>query len=177
MDRHTLPVMQDFLNNASANFIGSFLAGFVLVGLYVLVQWFLAATDIEISYSWKYHGPIEQPTVLAPQFDIRNRSRSRTYYIANVAYIKDGKPVAAFDNKSIWGTELKPGTITFIPAEPIRALTTLQHCLDAEVHVRLQTGRLFWLKGKGPGQQKHGLMQRAAFWLRARLEAGAIPME
>jgi hypothetical protein len=169
--------MHDFLLNASANFIGSLLAGFVAVVLYGLIQWFLTVTDVEIGYSWSFRGSMEQPTELWPSFDIRNRSRSRTYYVANVAYMKAGKPVAAFDNKSIWGAELKPGTITFLSAAPVSGFVNVRDCFDAEVHVRLQTGRLFWLKGRGPGQHKRGKIQRAAFWLRAKLEAGAIPME
>lgn len=169
--------MHDFLSNASANFVGSLLAGMALVGLYVLIQWFLVATDVEIGYSWSFRGTLAQPTELWPDFDIRNRSRSRTYYVANVAYMKAKKPVAAFDNESVWGVELKPGTITHVSAAPVAGFSSLHDCLDAEVHIRLQTGRLFWLQGRGPGQHKRGRIQRIAFWLRAKLEAGAIPTE
>ena len=169
--------MADFWSNTLADLLGSLFAGFVLVVVYVVIQWFLTVTDIEIGYAWKFHGSIEQPQVLAPRFEIRNRSRSRTYYVANVAYMKEEKPIAHFDNDSIWDTELKPGTITIISAAPIKPFSALKECLDAEVHVRLQTGRLFWLQGSGPGQQRRGHIQRAAFWLRAKLEEGAIPTE
>jgi hypothetical protein len=103
--------MSEFMSNTIADFLGSVLAGMVLVGLYMLIQWFLAATDVEIGYSWPSHGLIGAPNQLWVSLDVRNRSRSRTYYIANIAYMKGARPVAAFDNKSVWGAELKPGTI------------------------------------------------------------------
>jgi hypothetical protein len=169
--------MSEFLSSTLADFLGSVLAGFVLVALYVVIQWFLAATDVEIGYSWSFLGPVEMPTELRVSLDVRNRSRSRTYYLGNIAYMKAGQPVAAFDNRSVWGTELKPGTITFLESAPLRSFSMLCDCMDAEVHVRLQNGRLFWLRGSGPGQHKRGTLQRAAFWLRAKLEAGAVPVE
>lgn len=54
--------MSEFVSNTLADFFGSVLAGMVLVGLYVFIQWFLAATDVEIGYSWSYHGSMEAPT-------------------------------------------------------------------------------------------------------------------
>jgi hypothetical protein len=91
--------------------------------------------------------------------------------------MRSGLPVAAFDNKSIWGAELKPGTITHLDAAPVTGTQVLKDCFTAEVHVRLQNGRQFWLRGSGPGQQKMSKIQRAAFLLRAKLEAGAVPVE
>ena len=49
--------------------------------------------------------------------------------------------------------------------------------MNLEVTVRIQNGRAFWLKGKGPGQMKMGRTQRIAFWLRDRFEKAAIPLE
>lgn len=169
--------MSEFLSNTLADFLGSVFAGVLLVAVYVVIQWFLAATDVEIGYTWSFHGPIETTTQLWVNLDVRNRSRSKTYYVANIAYMKGRRPVAAFDNKSIWGTELKPGTITFLDGAPVQGFSSLKDCLDAEVHVRLQNGRQFWLQGSGPGQHKRGRLQRAAFWLRAKLEARSVPVE
>jgi hypothetical protein len=54
----------------------------------------------------------------------------------------------------------------------------MNDCLQIEVHVRLQTGRVFWSKGTaGPGQLGGGRIQRRAFWLRNKLDAVAMPME
>jgi len=169
--------MHEFLISTLANFIGSVLAGFALVGLYVLIQWFLAATDVEIGYSWSFQGPITMPTGVWVNLDVRNRSRSRTYYLANIAYMKDGQPVAAFDNETVWGTELKPGTITFVAGAPLRSFSMPVDCLNAEVEVRLQNGKQFWSRASGPGQHKRGRVQSAAFWLRAKLEKWAFPVE
>ena len=83
--------MSEFLSNTFADFLGSVLTGIFLVGLYVMIRWFLAATDVEIGYNWSFHGPVEMPMKLWPNFDIRNRSRSRTYYVANIAYMKGGR--------------------------------------------------------------------------------------
>ena len=147
--------MSEFASNTLADFLGSVLAGIVLVGLYVVIQWFLAATDVEIGYAWRFRGPLEAPVMLWPSFDVRNRSRSKTYYVANIAYLRQGQPIASFDNKSVWGAELKPGTITYLDAAPLQnPSVSLRDCLNAEVHVRLQNGRQFWLRGSGPGQQK-----------------------
>lgn len=81
------------------------------------------------------------------------------------------------DNKSVWGRELKPGSIAFFEAAPVMGLTSLAECTQIEVHVRLQGKRLFWLKGSGPGQLNKGRLQRAAFWLRDKLERAAFPLE
>lgn len=166
-----------FANEVLAGALANVIAGTFFVLLYVLIQWFLRATDVEIGYAWRFDGPADEPRNLRPSFDIRNRSGSRTYILANVAYLMAGRPVAAFDNKSLWGKELRPGSITFAEAAIVRTSGTLADCLQAEVHVRLQNGRSFWLKGQGPGQQKMGLLQQGAFWLRGKLEKGAVPME
>jgi hypothetical protein len=169
--------MSEFLSNTAADFLGSLLAGIALAGIYVAIQWFLAATDVEVGYGWKFHGTVEAPTVLQVCLDVRNRSRTRTYYVGNIAYLKDDKPIAGFDNTSVWDRELKPGTINFITAAPVRNCSDLRACMEAEVHVRLQNGRQFWLRGTGTSQQRRGLVERLAFWLRSKIEAGAIPME
>jgi hypothetical protein len=166
-----------FWVEVSAGFLANVFAGGLLVFGYVVIQWFLAATDITIGYAWRFDGTMDAPRKMRPTFDIRNRSRSRTYFLANVAYLKDKRPVAPFDNKSVWGRELKPGGIAFVEAAPVESLVSLAQGTEMEVHVRLQNGRLFWLKGTGPGQLRTGRIQRAAFWLRSKFEAAAVPLE
>jgi hypothetical protein len=141
-----------FWGEVAAGFLGNIFAGFLLVALYVLIQWFLQVTDITIGYGWE-----QEPHSLRPSFDIRNLSRSRAYVLSNIAYLRNGKPVASFDNTSVWGTELKPGSIVYPKAVPVAAFTSLEDCLKTEVHVRLQGKRMFWLRGQGPGQPYRGL--------------------
>jgi hypothetical protein len=166
-----------FWKEVAADFLGNVFAGALLVLFFVVIQWFLRATDITIGYSWRFDGTLDRPRNFRPSFDIRNRSGSRTYLLANVAYLKGKKPVAALDNKSLWGKELRPGSIEFLEAGPVASLTSLAECIQIEVHVRLQTGRMFWLMGSGPGQLRMGRLQRAAFWLRNKFETAAVPLE
>ena len=160
-----------------AGFLANVSAGVLLVIVYVLIQWFLAATDITIGYNWRFDGTMDAPRNIRPSFDIRNRYRAKTYFLANVAYLKDRRPVAPFDNKSVWGRELKPGGIEFVEAAPVAGLVSLAQGMEMEVHVRLQNGRTFWLEGTGPGQLRMGNIQRMAFWLRKQFEARAVPLE
>lgn len=166
-----------FWSEVAAGFLANLFAAVLLVILYVAIQWFLAATDVTIGYGWRFDGTQNNPRNMRPSFDIRNRSRSRTYYLANVAYLRDNHPVAPFDNSSVWGRELKPGSIERVEAAPVESLTSLRECTGIEVHVRLQNGRIFWLKGTGPGQSRTGRTQRAAFWLRSKFEGKAFPLE
>jgi hypothetical protein len=165
-----------FWLEVAAGFLANVFAGFLLVGLYVAIQWFLRITDITISYNWRFDGTPQDPRNLRPNFDVRNLSLTRTYVLSNIAYLRNGKPVAPFDNKTVWGTELKPGGIAFVEGAPIPL--TLEECMKTEVHVRLQGKRMFWLQGRGPGQEKlKGWLHRISFWLRDRLERMAFPME
>jgi len=166
-----------FWLDVAAGFLGNVFAGVLLVIFYVAIQWFLQVTDITIGYSWKFDGTTDNPQNLRPHFDIRNLSRSRTYVLSNIAYLKDKRPVAPFDNKSVWGRELKPGSIEIREAASVSTFTSLDQCMKTEVHVRLQGKRLFWLQGVGPGQIRLGRFQRAAFWLRDKLEKAAFPLE
>ena len=154
--------------------MGDIFASMLLVVLYVLIQWFLRATDVTVSYNWGFKG-----TNFYPNFDIRNRSGSRSYLLANIAYTKNnGKEVVWFDNESLWGQELKPGSIQHNnTVAPVKNTTTPQEAIGLEVTVRLQNGRQFWLKGQGPGQLYMGRIQQAAFWLRQKFEKAAIPLE
>lgn len=166
-----------FWLEVAAGFLSNIFAGVLLVVFYVAIQWFLQVTDITIGYNWRFDGTLDNPRNLRPNFDIRNLSRSRTYVLSSIAYLKDKRPVAPFDSKSVWGVELKPGSIEFREAAPVASFTSLDQCMKTEVHVRLQGKRLFWLQGVGPGQIHLGRLQRMAFWLRDKFEKAAFPLE
>jgi len=158
-----------------AIFLGDIFASVLLVFLYVVIQWFLRATDVTVSYNWSWKG-----TDYSPNFDIRNRSNSRAYLLANIAYTRnEGKEMVWIDNDSLWDEELKPGSIRGRDwtLAPVKGIATTQEALKLEVGVRLQNGRQFWLKGQGPGQMKMGRTQRTAFWLREKFEKAAITLE
>ena len=156
--------------------LGGIGAGLFFVLMYLAVQWFLQATDLLVSYNWGYKI-IDGAFYAWPNFDIRNRSRTRTYRIANIAYAQNGQ-VHWFDNKSIWGVVLEPGTMNpKVTGAPVKNLGSLQEALGLEVTIRLQTGRAFWLRGQGPGQMGRGRTQRVLFALRAKLESTLIAME
>ena len=162
-----------FWGEVLAIFIGDIFASMLLVLFYVVIQWFLRTTDIVIGYAWKWEG-----TNFHPSFHIRNHSGSRTYLLGNISYTKnDGQEILFIDNDSIWGKELKPGSISLIEAGPVRSVTAVPISINTEVTVRLQNGRQFWLKGKGPGQLSTGRIQKVAFWLRQKFEKASIPLE
>lgn len=165
-----------FWLDVASGLLANLAAAVLIVAVYILVQWFLGVTDITIGYNWQFR---KSPSGLElwPSFNIRNRSRSKTYFLANIAYLNGGNPVAAYDNKSVWGKELKPGTIHSLEAAPVAGLFSLEDCTRVEVHIRLQNGRLFWLKGQGPGQLLMGKLQRFLFWLRDKFERAAVPLE
>jgi hypothetical protein len=132
-------------------------------------RWFLLKTDVMIGYNWGWHG-----IDFHPNFDIRNRSGSKTYVIGNIAYTRNnGKEIITFDNKSLWGHELKPGTIAVLEAAPVPNVNSMADCLTVEVTVRLQNGREF--KGQGPGQLYIGC-RKYAFALRQRIERSSLPL-
>jgi hypothetical protein len=94
--------------------------------------------------------------------------------LGNIAYTRNnGKEILAIDNKSIWGKELRPGTITHLDASPVPDVTRLQQCPHVEVRIRLQNEREF--KGQGPGQLYKGI-RRIAFSLRQKLEKASVPL-
>ncbi len=164
-----------FWDEVLAIFLGDIFASVLLIMFYVLIQWFLRATDVTVFYNWSFTGPN-----FSPNIDIRNRSGSRTYLLANIAYTRnDGQDKVWFDNDSIMDEELPPGSIRGrkFRIAPVKGVTTAQEAMNLEVTVRLQNGRAFWLKGKGPGQMKMSWTQRIAFWLRDRFEKAAIPLE
>ena len=169
------PLDMTFWDEVLAIFLGDMLASLLLIALYVAIQWFLRASDVTVAYNWSCRDKD-----CSPNFDIRNRSNSRTYLLANIAYTKNGgMEVVWIDNDSIWDEELKPGSIRGreFKIAPVKGITTPQQAIGLEVTVRLQNGRAFWLKGIGPGQMKMGRTQHVAFWLRDKFEKTAIPLE
>lgn len=157
--------------------IASIFAGLFFVFWYGVFQRLLQATDVVVGYNWNWKG-----TDYHPNFDIRNRSKSRTYLLANIAYTKKGtKAPVCIDGKSLWGIELKPGSINFlrdVNVAPVRDVHSMGDCIQVQVKVRVQTGREF--PGIGPGQDRKQAMsrgQRIAYWLRDFFDKNAIPME
>ena len=165
-----------FLQTTWSNVLGGIGAGLFFLLWYIIIHWFLKATDLIISYNWSYKS--ESGVFYAwPNFDIRNRSQSKTYRIANIAYTKHGQP-HWFDNNALWGFELDPGSIhNEVSGNPVARITSLQDALDLEVTMTLQTGRRFWLRGQGPGQMGRGRIRRAAFALTSKLESWMITFE
>jgi len=141
-------------------------AGSVLLFAY---RWFLLKTEVMIGYNWSWQG-----TDFHPNFDVRNLSSSRTYVIGDIAYTRDnGKEIIAFDNKSLWGHELRPGTIAHLEAAPVPQVNSLADCVKVEITLRLQNGREF--RAQGPGQLYTGL-RKYAFALRQRIEKSSLPL-
>lgn len=144
-------------------------AGTVGAALLFTYRWFLLKTDVLVGYNWSWQGPN-----FYPNLDIRNCSGSRTYVLANIVYTKNnGKEVITLDNRSLWGHELRPGTISHLQAAPALVLNSARECFDIEVRVRLQNGRE--VKGQGPGQPYKGI-RKLAFALRQRMEKSSLPL-
>jgi hypothetical protein len=156
--------------------IASIFAGLFFVFWYAVFQRFLQATDVVVNYNWSY----QQGTDFYPNFDIRNRSKSRTYLLANIAYFKQGSDFPFWlDNKSLWGIELKPGSINFLKAAtPVKDIRSINDSVQVQIRVRIQMGREF--PGAGPGQERKrvmGIVQWLAFRLRELSEKHAITLE
>ncbi len=165
-----------FWETTWTNVLGGVGTGLVLIAGYMIVQWFLGATDLVVQYNWSYKT--ENGVFHAwPNFDIRNRSRSKSYRLANIAYSINGKP-HWFDNKSMMGIVIEPGSMNYdFKPLPVERVSSIPEMLSVEVTIRLQTGRAFWLRGQGPGQEGKGRIRRYAFKLRNWLEKMMIPME
>ena len=159
-----------------SNVLGGIGAGLFFVLAYFVLQWFLQATDLVVSYNWRF-DTVNEVTSFRPNFDIRNRSRSKSYRLANIAYTRSGHP-HWFDNKSVWGRVLEPGSINNdLEVSAVKGIDNLQDALSLEVTIRTQSGRSFWLRGVGPNQQGKGWIRQTAFRLRGALESWMIPLE
>ena len=141
----------------------------ILPVLYFGYRWFLRVTDVMVAYNWSWQG-----TNFYPNFYLRNRSGSKTYVLGNIAYTrKNGSEIITFDNESLWGHELKPGTIVHLSVAPVPTVHSMIDCVSVEVRVRLQNGREF--KGQGPGHLYTGF-RKYAFALRQRIERSSLPL-
>src|ERR1700728_1066242 len=111
-----------FWLEVAAGFLGSVFAGLFFAFWYAILQWFLHATDVKMAYNWSWDGPYCHPNL-----DIRNRSKSRTYFLADIKYQRSGEGALVWiDRESVWGKELKPGSINFISeVAPIRGVSSI----------------------------------------------------
>ena len=163
-----------FWQEVAAGLIGNVLAGWLFVFFYVAFQWFLQATDVTMGYNWSWNGPNCHPNL-----DIRNRSKSRTYLLADITYKRVGELAPVWiDRESVWDEELRPSSMKFFnEVRPVRNISSIPEALELQVTITLQSGRRFWLTGQGPGQLKMGKIQRLAFRLRNFIERCLITME
>lgn len=142
-----------------------------------LLRWawrvFIRATDVTVGYNWSFDGTMSNARNLRPNFDIRNVSQSRTYRLANIKYML--RDQFAFDNDSIMGRELKPGSIEFPPnIKPVPLITSLNDAMATQVVIRTQDNRE--IVGHGPGQEVSRL-QRYALRLRRWLDKASISID
>lgn len=141
----------------------------------LLIQWFLRATDIRMSYGWRFDGTIDRPINFRPAFCFQNRSKSKTYVLANIVY-KKADVLLGIDNTSFWGAELRPGTMVHLDAQkPVNGISSVFETSAIEIRVRLQDGSLFWDRAQG-GQYELGRFQRCLFSLRALIEKYGVPL-
>jgi hypothetical protein len=154
------------LTEIVAGFLSYVFVGWVFVLFYLAIQWLMQATDVTAACSWSRDGKN-----CHPNFNIRNRSKSKTYLLANIVYSNGADKLVWFDNKSLMGKELKPGSINeFNEVAPVKITSSISECLQLHVAVRLQTGRPLWLEGQGPEQVVTDRVQRAAFGVRKFIE-------
>lgn len=138
--------------------------------LALLVRWavraFVSATDIDCGYNWSFDGTMDNPRNMRPNLDLRNRSGLRTYRMANIKYELRGQR-HWFDNTSIMGKELKPGSIEFINnIAPVPRIALLKECMEMRVSLHTQDGNE--IVAYGPGQEQSKLayrMGRLRIWL------------
>jgi hypothetical protein len=163
-----------FWQEVAAGFLSGVFVGWFFLFWYGIFQWYSQATDIVVGYSWSWNGPNCHPNL-----DIRNRSKSRTYLLADIMYRRSGELAPVWiDRESIWNEELKPGSMNFFnTVVPVKHISSIPEALQLQVIIGLQTGRRFWLKGQGPGQQRMSWIQREAFALRNWMEKRLITME
>ena len=149
--------MMFWLERVGAGFLSYVFIGWGFLLIYLAIQWFLQATDVVISYDWTRKGATCRPT-----FSIRNRSRSRTYLLAKIEYSNGPDKLAWFDNQSLMGKELTPGSCNeFTDIAPVRNTSSIAECMQLRVAIRLQNGRKLWLSA-----QTFTALQRAAIRLR-----------
>jgi hypothetical protein len=161
-----------------AQSLWTLVSGSLVTGGYFGFRWFLQATDVVVRYRWDFNGTPLHPREFRPNLDIRNHSKSHTYLLASIEYRLNGvaAPPLDIDNRSLWGKELKPGTIQhFADVAPVKRIISFNQAFNVEVLVRTQSGKDFWLKGQGP-KQSYQRIQRVAYRLRDVLDKSAIPL-
>jgi len=127
-------------------------------GLLAIYTWLLRilrrATDVDCGYNWGFDGTLDSPRNMRPQLDLRNCSRSRTYRLASISY--EGRGLQRWcDNDSLWGQELKPGSIEYYNRiAPVPRVATLQDCLDLAVKLRFQDNHEIVCHGPGQPESK-----------------------
>ena len=155
-----------------AGFLVYALVGWAFVLFYMALRWFWQATDVTLSYNWSKEG-----TRCHPIFEIRNRSKTKTYLLANIEYSNGSDHLVWFDNKSLMGKELRPESVLqFEEVAPLRNSSTMDECLQLCVAVRLQTGRRLKLCSDEHAQRAIEAAQGVAFRLRDRIDAWLRPM-
>ena len=150
----------------TASFLVFVIVVLVFAIFYIVLQWFLQATDVTVDYNWSREG-----TSCHVNFDIRNHSKSRTYVLATISYSNGADRLVWFDNKSLMGKELPPGSINdFHDVAPVRNSSAISECLELQVTVRLQAGKRLWLEGQEPRQPVDEIIHRWALQLRGFIE-------
>jgi hypothetical protein len=146
--------------------------------LFALYRWalrmFKRATDLDCGYGWSFDGTIDNARNMRPHLDVRNCSQSRTYRLANISYELGGVQHWC-DNTSLWGMDLKPGSIEFFNAiAPIPRIDSLKACTCLAVRLRFQDNHEILCHGPGQPEGKwHHKARRFRSWLdRASIAQG-----
>lgn len=64
-----------FWGEVGAGFLANMFTAVLITAIYVLLQWFLAATDVVFSYNSKFDGALEHAWNFQPAIRVVNRSR------------------------------------------------------------------------------------------------------
>ena len=89
------------------NVLGGIGGSLFFVLAHFVIQFF-AGNRLVVSYDCRL-DTVNGVTSFRPNFNIRSRSRAKSYWLANIAYTRSGQP-HWFDNKSVRGRVLGPGS-------------------------------------------------------------------
>jgi hypothetical protein len=157
----------------AAGFLSYVLIGWAFVLLYLARQWFLLATDVTFAYDWSREGG-----VCHPNFKLLNRSKSRTYLLAGIAYSNGTDHLTWFDNRSLMGKELKPGALAeFQEVAAVKNASSISECMEMKVRLRLQTGQVVWLNDKARTRLAFNQVQRVVIAFRETLDQWATMLK
>jgi hypothetical protein len=150
---------------ATAFFVYIFV-GWMFVLAYLALQWFLQTTDVALDYSWTREG-----NLCRPEMKLVNRSRSKTYILTKISYRNRAEGLIWFDAKSLMGQVIEPRSAhEFHEIAPVRSCSTIPECMEMQVRVKLQNGADVLAINDQAGPVGMGLIEKAAFHLRAFLE-------